>query len=184
MNGSAVQVCKIEKSYGVVKVLTDFSLSLEVGETLAILGPSGCGKTTLLRMLAGLDVPDDGEIYLAGQLASDRRVLLLPHQRHIGFVFQQPTLWPHMTVQQQLEFALPRLRTSEQRNWLHLLMEKTGISKLSQRYPDQLSGGQARRVAIARAFAARPTLLLLDEPLVNLDLTGKQKLLKNTRRPA
>ena len=178
MSTPTVHIRNISKSYGAVPVFNGLSFCLQAGEALAILGPSGCGKTTLLRLIAGLDVPNEGEILLSGQLASNQHIVMPPYQRNIGFVFQQPTLWPYMTVRQQLEFvSRQRQNSTEQRKRLYDIMDNTGISEFAQRYPCQLSGGQARRVAIARAFAAHPRLLLLDEPLINLDSSGKQDLL-------
>ncbi len=172
----ALQVRDLAKAYGGQPVLAGVNLTLGWGETVAVVGPSGCGKTTLLRLIAGLDMPDDGEIRLNGRLASRKGQVLAPHERSIGFVFQEPALWPHMSVLQNVLFALRRRPRDEARARATALLDQMGIAALARRYPDQLSVGQARRVALARALAPRPDYLLLDEPLTSLDLALKDEL--------
>jgi iron(III) transport system ATP-binding protein len=152
-------------------------LELKNPEPLVILGPSGSGKTTLLRLIAGLESPDEGEIYFNGLLASKPGWVLLPHQRNIGFVFQSSALWPHMTVAQNILFGLNGLKKNETRERLKELLDMAHLKGLGQRYPDELSGGEARRVAIARCLAPQPRYLLMDEPLINLDPDLKEKML-------
>ncbi len=150
-------------------VLSDVSLEVASGEALAVIGPSGSGKTTLLRLIAGLDVPSSGRIVLAGRLASGNGTFLPPHQRGVGMVFQRPSLWPHMTVAQNVGFGLARKPSRDFARRLQEVIDLTALSGLEKRYPHQLSGGEMQRAAIARAIAPRPRILLLDEPLTGLD---------------
>ncbi|WP_324671661.1 ABC transporter ATP-binding protein [Hymenobacter sp. GOD-10R] len=153
----------------------DVHLAIQPGEFVAVYGPSGAGKTTLLRLLAGLTRPDDGYLRTGAQVWYDekRRVWLPPNQRSIGFVFQDYALFPNMTVQQNLTFALPNRHDQKM---VPELLELTGLEALAHRYPQQLSGGQQQRVALARALARRPQLLLLDEPLAAVDYPTRQHL--------
>ena len=137
-----------------------------------ILGPSGCGETTLLRLIAGLEVPDRGEIFLNGtKVAGPGRSIVPPHQRGIGFVFQDLALWPHLTVWKNLEFVLGSVKAprGEQEARIHQALTLVRIESLSALYPHALSGGEQQRVALARALVGQPRLLLLDEPLSSLD---------------
>jgi iron(III) transport system ATP-binding protein len=139
---------------------------------VAVLGPSGCGKTTLLRLMARLEKPDRGEIWLEGaRVASANSNILAPHERKIGFVFQDLALWPHLTVQQQLEFVLGSMNAprSERASKIRETLKLVRIDTLAMRYPHQLSGGEQQRVALARAVVGSPRLLLLDEPFSSLD---------------
>ncbi len=171
-NGAAVVMKSVGKRLGSKDVLRDLSLEVSRGGTLGILGPSGCGKTTVLRLVAGLDVPDAGEIWLGDQLASSaKRLHVPPRHRNIGFVFQDLALWPHLTVSGNLLFVL------ESRGWpattrkarIEEMLAIVGMSDRAQEYPSHLSGGEQQRVALARALAGKPDLLLLDEPLSSLD---------------
>jgi iron(III) transport system ATP-binding protein len=171
-NGTAVVMNAVRKQLGSKQVLRDLSLEVPRGGTLGILGPSGCGKTTALRLIAGLDVPDAGEIWLADQLASSpKRLHVAPRQRNIGFVFQDLALWPHMTIAGNLLFVL------ESRGWpaatrkarIDEMLDGVGMRDRGQEYPSHLSGGEQQRVALARALVSKPDLLLLDEPLSSLD---------------
>jgi ABC-type Fe3+/spermidine/putrescine transport system ATPase subunit len=163
---------RVTKRFGSHQALDGVTFDAARGESIVILGPSGCGKTTLLRLIAGLEVPDDGEIWLSGvQVASPRRSLLPPHRRGIGFVFQDLALWPHLTVEKNLHFVLDSLsisraeRAARAGDALKLVL----VDHLSRRYPHELSGGEQQRVALARALVGRPRVLLLDEPLSSLD---------------
>jgi len=154
-------------------------VSLEIPDhaCLALLGPSGSGKTTLLRLIAGLEMPDEGSITMSGRVVSSPDVFVPPSERRIGFVFQSAALWPHKTVAGNILFALDALPESEQHQRLVPLLDRMGITSLRDRYPDQISGGEARRVALARALAPRPETLLFDEPLTNLDRPLREDLL-------
>jgi ABC-type Fe3+/spermidine/putrescine transport system ATPase subunit len=172
VTGPAVDIRNVRKRFATHQALDGVTLDVASRECVVILGPSGCGKTTLLRLIAGLDVPDAGEIWLNGvRVASPGRSLLAPHRRGIGFVFQDLALWPHLTVYQSLQFVLdsqcvPRAEhDSRVREALKLLR----IDGFAGRYPHELSGGEQQRVALARALVGHPRLLLLDEPLSSLD---------------
>jgi ABC-type Fe3+/spermidine/putrescine transport system ATPase subunit len=144
---------------------------------MVILGPSGSGKTTLLRLIAGLEMPDRGKIYINGLLANRINWILSPHKRGIGFVFQSPALWPHMTVAQNILFGLQNLTRSDAHKQLMYLLERASLKNLTKRYPDELSGGEARRVSILRSLAPRPQVLLMDEPLIHMDEELSQDML-------
>jgi ABC-type Fe3+/spermidine/putrescine transport system ATPase subunit len=172
VTGPAVDIRNVSKRFATHQALDGVTLEVASRECLVILGPSGCGKTTLLRLIAGLDVPDAGEIWLNGvQVASPGRNLLAPHQRGIGLVFQDLALWPHLTVYQSLRFVLDSQRgaRSEQDGRIREVLKLLRIDGFAARYPHELSGGEQQRVALARAFVGHPRLLLLDEPLSSLD---------------
>jgi len=142
-----------------------------------VMGPSGSGKTTLLRLIAGLEPPDEGEIRLGGRLASSNNFLLPPYRRDVGMVFQSPALWPHMTVAENVRYGLKGIPRGAAKGRVEELLERMGIGELRNRFPGEISGGQARRVALARALAPRPRFLLLDEPLTNVEAQLKEKLI-------
>ena len=172
MSAAALVVTDVAKRFGSHQALDGVSLEVAAGHAVVILGPSGCGKTTLLRLIAGLEVPDNGEISLNGtQVAGKGRSTVPPHRRGIGFVFQDLALWPHLTVLKNLEFVLGSVRASraERAARVHQALSLVRIEKLSARYPHELSGGEQQRVALARAMVGQPRLLLLDEPLSSLD---------------
>jgi iron(III) transport system ATP-binding protein len=174
-------VVEVSKRFAHEKIIDGVSLEISEGEVVALLGPSGCGKTTLLRLIAGLETPDEGEIWIAGERVSTRgRNIVPPPDRNVGFVFQDLALWPHLTVAGNLEFVL-RSRGWEKharRSRIEEVLRLVRIEPLAQRYPSQLSGGEQQRTAIARALVARSQLLLLDEPLSNLDSDLKVTLLQ------
>jgi ABC-type Fe3+/spermidine/putrescine transport system ATPase subunit len=157
----------ITKRFGKVEAVRRAAFSIEDGEMFTLLGPSGCGKTTLLRIVAGFYAPDEGEI-----LFGDRVVTLVPpHERGIGMVFQNYALWPHMTVAENVAYGLKlrKIGRAEIAERVGVALERVGLAGLDARYPGQLSGGQQQRVALARALVLNPAILLLDEPLSNLD---------------
>ncbi len=168
-----------------VKAVDAVSLDLAPSARLAVLGPSGCGKTTLLRLIAGLEVPDAGEILIRGKVVSRPGWALQPGRRGLGFVFQEPALWPHMTVAGNVLFGLHGLTKDVSRRRLGQLMELIGLQGDSRsRYPHQLSGGEARRVALARTLAPRPHCLLLDEPRPTWIPESKARMLDLINRAA
>jgi len=176
----SIEVEGLSKRFGAQPVLRDVSLSLADGELTALLGPSGCGKTTLLRIVAGLEVPDAGEVRLRGRALLDRS----PRERNVGLVFQHYALFRHMRVGDNIAFPL-RIRKrprDEVRARVRELMALVQLEGLADRYPHQLSGGQRQRVALARALATRPEVLLLDEPFGALDARVRQELRRWLRR--
>ena len=162
-----IAVQNVTKRFGAMAAANDVTLTVEEGELFTLLGPSGCGKTTLLRLIAGFYSPDDGEIRF-----DDRRVNEVPpHERGIGMVFQNYALWPHMTVRDNVGYGLKlrKVAGGEIDRRVNAVLEKVKLGGLDKRYPGQLSGGQQQRVALARALVLNPEILLLDEPLSNLD---------------
>lgn len=159
-----IKVDSVWKSFGRFDVLSDLSIQVEPGKTIGILGPSGSGKTTLMRIIAGLDKPDEGQVIIDDALASTSEYQLEPSKRNISAVFQVPALWPHMTIQQNIDFV----HTGVKRN-INGLMESLGLTSLRDKYPNELSGGEARRASIIRGLVANKKYLLMDEPLVNLN---------------
>lgn len=166
------------KTFGNHPAVNHISLEIPDQARIAILGPSGSGKTTLLRLIAGLEMPDAGTISMSGRIVSSPDVFIPPSDRSIGFVFQSAALWPHMTVAKNILFAIDALPEAEQQERLASLLDRMEISHLKDRYPDQISGGEARRVALARALSPRPETLLFDEPLTNLDRPLRENLLR------
>ena len=162
-----IAVRDLTKRFGPLEVVSRASFSIGEGELFTLLGPSGCGKTTLLRLIAGFYAPDEGEVRF-----DDRRVNEVPpHERGIGMVFQNYALWPHMTVFENVAYGL-KLRKLDRAEIAHRVegvLGKVQLAGLGERYPGQLSGGQQQRVALARALVLNPQILLLDEPLSNLD---------------
>jgi iron(III) transport system ATP-binding protein len=147
------------------------SFTLESGRILALLGPSGCGKTTTLRLIAGFEAPDEGQIAIAGRTVADasRGIHVAPEARGVGVVFQDYALFPHLTVGQNVGFGLERASRSDRRARVAQVLGLVGLTEFIERYPHELSGGQQQRVAVARALAPAPALILLDEPFSNLD---------------
>jgi sulfate/thiosulfate transport system ATP-binding protein len=169
-----ISVKQLKKSFGAFEAAKEVSFEIEKGKLIGFLGPSGGGKTTILRMLAGLEQPDSGDIYFHGQRVNE----LLPQDRHIGFVFQNYALFRHMTVYENIAFGLQvkKKSKSEIKNRVTELLELTGLKGLENRLPTQLSGGQRQRVAFARALAPEPQLLLLDEPFAAIDAKVRKEL--------
>lgn len=183
---SLVQLEQVTRRFGEVVAVDCVSLEISQGEFVAFLGPSGCGKTTTLRLIAGLDVADAGEIRLAGQLVSSSRSNLFvpPQRRNVGLVFQSYALWPHMTVFQNVSFGLRVQRRSktEIRREVTEALSYMQLDDLERRYPHELSGGQQQRVALARMIVARPTIFLMDEPLSNLDAKMRTEMRAEIKR--
>lgn len=168
---------QVSKRFGAVAAVDDLSLEVPQGSVTVIHGPSGSGKTTLLRLIAGLEIPDGGQIAIGGRAASTPDWILPPNRRGIGFVFQTPSLWPHLTVSQNILFGLQGMGRQDQGARLREMVQEMSLGGLEHRFPAQLSGGQARRVSLARSLITRPRRLLLDEPLINLDPELRERLL-------
>lgn len=170
---SRIELTKINKYYGENHVLKDLTLTIEDGDFMTLLGPSGCGKTTTLRVISGLERPQGGTMTIDGAevINADTAFYLEPSKRGLNLVFQSYALWPHMTVYENIAFGMriQKLDKSEIDNRVREALRMMRIADYSGRYPNELSGGQQQRVAIARAVASNPKLLLLDEPLSNLD---------------
>ncbi|HKR82608.1 MAG TPA: ATP-binding cassette domain-containing protein, partial [Terriglobales bacterium] len=180
----SIQVEHVTKRFGAFAVLRDVSLQVQSGELLALLGPSGCGKTTLLRILAGLERPDEGTILLHGIEVTGQGTT----ERRIGFVFQHYALFRHLSVAENVAFGLrvlPRIKrpsVADIRHKVNELLSLVQLRAMADRYPSQLSGGQRQRVALARALAVEPKVLLLDEPFGALDAKVRKELRRWLRR--
>jgi sulfate transport system ATP-binding protein len=170
----SIQVKGLTKSFGTFRAVNDVTFEAAEGTITALLGPSGSGKSTVLRMIAGLEQPDSGSVWVAGEELTEASV----QDRRLGFVFQHYALFRHMTVRKNVAFGLSVRRADKatQRKRVEELLELVGLAPFGDRYPDQLSGGQRQRVALARALAPRPKVLLLDEPFGALDARVRQEL--------
>ncbi|AMM19380.1 hypothetical protein AX769_03570 [Frondihabitans sp. PAMC 28766] len=176
--GHHVHVRGARRQYGQVTALAGVDLDIEPGRFLVLLGPSGSGKTTLLRGIAGIERFDEGSIRFGDRVISDARTSVPAEKRDVAMVFQDYALWPHMTVAQNIGYALRRRRlgASRTRQLVLEVLDRVGLAGTASRYPNELSGGQQQRVALARAVVAEPSLLLFDEPLSNLDADLRERL--------
>lgn len=175
-----VRVERLTKKYGEVFAVNDVTVSIHEGEFFSFLGPSGCGKSTLLRCIAGLEVPDVGAIYIGDNLVTSvtENLILPPERRNIGMVFQNYAVWPHMTVFQNIAYPLriKKKGKDEIQGQVTRTLELVRLQGLAERYPSELSGGQQQRVALARALVMNPEVMLLDEPLSNLDAKLREEM--------
>jgi len=173
-----LQIEQLSKRYGSRLVVSNVDLTMEEGEILSLLGPSGCGKTTILRMIAGLVTPERGWIKIGDRVMYDGKREIPVEERHLGMVFQDYALWPHMTVAHNIAFGMRLRRFHGQMiaKRVQELLELVNLPGLGDRYPYQLSGGQQQRVALARALATEPRVLLLDEPLSSLDTALREAM--------
>ncbi|MBT9465148.1 sulfate ABC transporter ATP-binding protein [Hydrogenophaga sp.] len=180
----SIEIRNINKHFGTFQALNNVNLDIHSGELLALLGPSGCGKTTLLRIIAGLETPDTGNILFSGEDTTDVHV----RERNVGFVFQHYALFRHMTVLENVAFGLrvkprrERPSDAQIKAKVHDLLKLVQLDWLADRYPSQLSGGQRQRIALARALAVEPKVLLLDEPFGALDAKVRKELRRWLRR--
>lgn len=176
----------ISKRFGKFVAVDRISMTIADGDFVTLLGPSGCGKTTILRMIAGLESPTEGEILIDGNtvFCSNRGIDVAPDKRGIGFLFQNYALWPHMTVEKNISFGLENLKWDKPRIKARVteLLSKLKIAQFCDRYPSELSGGQQQRVAIARTLATEPRVLLMDEPLSNLDAKLRTEMRTELKR--
>lgn len=174
------------KKFGKTIAVQNINLQVKDKDFVTLLGPSGCGKTTMLRMLAGLESPTEGEIFIDDQcvFSSYRRIDVSPDKRDVGFLFQNYALWPHMTVYKNISFGLENQKWNKSKIEQRVteLLELLKIEELAQRYPAELSGGQQQRVAIARTMAPNPKVLFMDEPLSNLDAKLRMEMRSELKR--
>ncbi|WP_066322278.1 ABC transporter ATP-binding protein [Bacillus sp. FJAT-29814] len=163
-------------SRGQGPVIKDLSISVDKSETVGILGPSGSGKSTLLRLIAGLEMPTGGSISIAGKPVVNDVLFVQPENRGVGMVFQDYALFPHMTVKDNILFGLSKISRKEKTARLKEMLQLVQMEEFERRYPHELSGGQQQRIALARALAPKPKLLLMDEPFSNLDADLKESI--------
>lgn len=183
---STVTFEHIGKSYGEVRVIKDFDLKIKDGDFVSFLGPSGCGKTTTLRMVAGLETNTEGKLFIGEILVNDpqNRFIMAPEKRQVGMVFQSYAVWPHMNVFENVAYPLrvAKIAKSEIADRVQTILKTVELNGLEERMPSQLSGGQQQRVALARGLVAKPKVLLLDEPLSNLDAKLREKMRVDIRQ--
>jgi iron(III) transport system ATP-binding protein len=177
-----IECVQLRKSFGSVVALTGLNLSIAKGECVALLGPSGSGKTTLLRLIAGFEHADNGHVSIEGQVVSNHAVHVEPAKRGVGMVFQQLALWPHLTVERHLRLVLHAWPGTDRTRRAGEMLELVRLGDKQKRYPHELSGGEQQRLALARALAPSPKILLLDEPLSNLDPELRRELREELKR--
>lgn len=158
------------------KTIDNFSVDIKKGEIIAILGESGSGKSTILRLISGLEVPSAGHIKVDNKVLVDNNYFLQPEKRGVGMVFQDYALFPHMTVGQNIKFGLKDMNSKDKEIRVNEVLNLVDLQGYEKRYPHELSGGQQQRIALARALAPKPSLLLMDEPFSNLDANLKSKI--------
>ena len=175
---ASVTIKGVTKSFGKVTVLQEFNQKFEDGEFITLLGPSGCGKTTMLRLIAGFEKPSSGEIYIGDKLVSSENEFLPPEKRGIGMVFQSYAVWPHMNVFDNIAYPLKiqKIAKNEIEERVSQVLKIVHLEQYKDRFPSELSGGQQQRVALGRALVAQPEILLLDEPLSNLDAKLREEM--------
>ena len=181
---SKLALIGLGKNFGPVAAVSDVSLSLRPGEFVSLLGPSGCGKTTTLRMIAGFMKPTAGRIEVNGQVVSSPSQVVAPERRGMSMIFQSYAIWPNMTVGQNVAFGLKlrKMGSAEVTERVNRILDTVQLRHLKDRYPAELSGGQQQRVALARAIVIEPEVLLLDEPLSNLDANLREEMRSEIRR--
>ncbi len=174
----SVEFKSISKKYKKLPVIKDLSFTAPADRITVILGPSGAGKTTVLRLIAGLERPESGELYFNDRLVSSRKNILEPRKRKIGIVFQDLALWPHWTNLQNIMFVINNRNRNTRKEKACKLLEMVHLKDKATKYPSELSGGEKQRIAIVRALASDPEILLLDEPFSNLEKSLRERLLE------
>ncbi len=177
-----IKLNNITHSYGDKNVLNNLGLNFEVNKLTCLLGGSGCGKTTILRLIAGLEVPQKGHITIEGKTATENnKIIIEPNQRNLGFIFQDLALWPHFTVYKNIAFGLNERKEKNIDVIVNNMLDFFGLREHAKKYPHQLSGGQKQLVAISRSLVLKPKILLMDEPLANIDVKLKHKILEHIK---
>ena len=176
-----LEVKQLDFAYGRNQILFEFDFSLEESQIGCLLGPSGCGKTTVLRAIAGFENPTKGEIVLNGNKLNGSKIFVEPEKRQIGMVFQDIALFPHLSVESNIQFGIRTLTQTQRDKRSNELLDLVGMSQFKKTYPHELSGGQQQRIALARAIAPKPSLLLMDEPLSSLDEELREQLAREIR---
>ena len=175
---ASVTIKNVTKTFDRTPVIREFNETFQDGEFVTLLGPSGCGKSTLLRMIAGFERPTSGEVYIDDVLVTGGKTFVPPEKRNIGMVFQSYAVWPHMNVYDNVAYPLSirKMPKAEIKKSVDRALEATHLTNYAQRFPNQMSGGQQQRIALARALVGKPSLLLLDEPLSNLDAKLRESM--------
>jgi iron(III) transport system ATP-binding protein len=181
---ATVSIRGLSKHFAEATAVDDVNLDIADGEFISLLGPSGCGKTTTLRLLAGFLQPDGGEIRVGDEVVSSPSLLVPPERRNMSMIFQSYAVWPHMTVAQNVAYGLKfkKLARQQSQEKVNKLLGLVRLAELKERYPGELSGGQQQRVALARALVVEPQILLMDEPLSNLDANLREEMRFEIRR--
>lgn len=175
-----IELKKISHQYGKSHVLNDLTLEIEGQKLTCLLGSSGSGKTTILRLIAGLEIPKNGNIYIENKLVTENnKIIEPPNKRNLGFIFQDLALWPHFTVFKNIAFGLEERKEKNIKETIFKMLHFFGIEEHADKYPHQLSGGQKQLVAIARSLVLKPKILLMDEPFASLDVKLKRKLMNH-----
>ena len=177
-----IKFTNITHSYQSKEVIKKLSLAIAENEVSCLLGGSGSGKTTLLRLIAGLETPESGQIYMGNTLVTNNhKIIVPPNKRNVGFIFQDLALWPHFTVYKNIAFGLTERKEKKVKATVFKMLHFFNLASYAEKYPHQLSGGQQQLVAIARALVLKPNILLMDEPLANLDVLLKQKIMAHLK---
>ena len=177
-----IKLNNIKHSYGLKTVLHNLTLNIEANQIACLLGGSGCGKTTILRLIAGLEIPQNGEITIENKtVTKNKQIIVPPHQRNTGFIFQDLALWPHFSVYKNIAFGLKQRKEKNIKETVFKMLNFFGLTEHTEKYPHQLSGGQKQLVAISRSLVLKPKILLMDEPLTNLDVKLKRKILEHIK---
>ena len=181
---SKLELAGLTKRFGAATAVDSLDLTVESGQLISLLGPSGCGKTTTLRLVSGFAIPDGGTIHVAGKLVSAAGRVVQPEKREMSMIFQSYALWPHLTVAENVAYGLNlrRLPRAEIEQRVRAMLDTMQLRPYESRYPAELSGGQQQRVGLARALAVEPKILLLDEPLSNLDANLREDMRHEIRR--
>ncbi len=177
-----IKLTGIKHSYGKISVLQDLNVDIRANQITCLLGGSGCGKTTILRLISGLEIPEGGRVWIGDDVVTDgNEIVVPPHERNIGFIFQDLALWPHFTVYKNVAFGLIERKKNNVSESVTKMLDFFKLGNQSNKYPHQLSGGQKQLVAISRALVLKPKILLMDEPLANIDVKLKRKILTHIK---